>query len=128
MFDDFGGGGELAEVVADHFGGDGEGEEFLTVVDGEADADHFGEDDHIAAVGAEGGFVLEVLGFDLPDFFEEADVAGGEAAAEGAALAGGEEADDVVHGEFLELFGGKAAVGEFTTRHGGSGEGREGGH
>ncbi len=87
VFDDFSGGGELAEVVANHFGGNGEGEEFLAIVDSEADIEHFREDDHIAAVSADGSFVLEVLGSYFTDFFEEANMAGREATEEGAALA-----------------------------------------
>lgn len=117
MFNDFSGGGELAEVMTDHFGGDGEGEEFFAIVDSETDIEHFGEDDHIAAVGADGSFVLEVLGFHFTDFFEEADMAGREAAEEGTALAGGKEADDFIHRKFLKLFGVKAAIGEFSSRH-----------
>lgn len=117
MFDDFSGGGELAEVMTNHFGGDGEGEEFLAIVDSETDIEHFREDDHIAAVSADGSFVLEVLGFHFTDFFEEADMAGREAAEEGAALAGGKEADDFIHRKFLKLFGVKAAIGEFSARH-----------
>lgn len=128
MFNDFSGGGELAEVMTDHFGGDGEGEEFLAIVDSKTDIEHFREDDHIAAVGADSGFVLEVLGFHFTDFFEEADMAGREATEEGAALASGKEADDFIHGKFLKLFGGKAAIGEFSARHIRSKEGKEGGH
>lgn len=111
--DGFVGGGVFAEVVADVFGLDGEGEEFFAVVDGDGEADHFGEDDHVAVVGAdEGGFA----GFGLAGFaeaFEEFFLAWGEAALEAAALAGGEELDELVHGHPLELVEGDTTVLEF---------------
>ena len=42
MADGFVGGGVFAEVVADVFDFDVEGEEFFAVVDAEGEADHFG--------------------------------------------------------------------------------------
>jgi len=97
--DGFVGGGVFAEVVADVFDLDGEGEEFFAVVDGEGEADHFREDDHVAVVGADLGFGFGLAGF--TEAFEEFLLVGGEAAFEAAALAGGEEVDELVHGHAL---------------------------
>ena len=101
MADGFVGGGVFAEVVADVFDFDVEGEEFFAVVDADGEADHFGEDDHVAVVGAD-----HFLGFLLAGFaeaFEEFFLAWGEAAAEAAALTSGEEVDELVHGHALEF-------------------------
>jgi hypothetical protein len=117
VFNDLGGGGELTEVMTDHFREDGDGKELAAVVDSKAGVNHFGEDNEVAAVGADDGFVVDILGFDLANFFEEADVAGREAAEEGAALAGGEEANELIHGKLLELIGGQAAIRELSARH-----------
>ncbi len=114
MADGFVGGGVFAEVVADVFGGDGEGEVFFAVVDGDGHADHFGEDDHVAVVGADGGFLAAfgaLVGF--AEAFEELALAGWEAAAEAAALAAREELDELVHGHALEGVQVVPAVFEF---------------
>ncbi len=89
--DGFVGGGVFAEVVADVFDFDVEGEEFFAVVDAEGEADHFGEDDHVAVVGADhGGFAFAdgLAGF--AEAFEEFLLTGWETSTETAALAGGE--------------------------------------
>jgi hypothetical protein len=86
--DGFVGGGVFADVVADVFDADFEGEEFFAVVDAEGEADHFGEDDHVAVVGFDHGFGFGEAGF--AEAFEEFLLAGWEAAFEAAALAGGE--------------------------------------
>ena len=124
--DGFVGGGVFAEVVADVFDFDVEGEEFFAVVDGDGEADHFGEDDHVAVVGADEGFAFG--GAEFAEAFEEFFLAGGEAAAEAASLAGGEQVDELVHGHALEFVEGVSAVGEFfnhndLTRGGGVGGG-----
>jgi len=61
--DGFVGGGVFAEVVADVFDFDVEGEEFFAVVDADGEADHFGEDDHVAVVGADHFFGFVLAGF-----------------------------------------------------------------
>ena len=90
MADGFVGGGVFAEVVADVFDFDFEGEEFFAVVDAEGEADHFGEYDHVAVVGADhGGFAFAhgLAGF--AEAFKEFLLSGWEAAFEAASLAGG---------------------------------------
>ena len=100
--DGFVGGGVFAEVVADVFDFDVEGEEFFAVVDADGEADHFGEDDHVAVVGADEGFGFGEAGF--AEAFEELLLAWWEPASEAAALPGGEEVDELVHRHALQLF------------------------
>ena len=89
--DGFVGGGVFAEVVADVFDFDVEGEEFFAVVDAEGEADHFGEDDHVAVVGADhGGFTFAHLLADFAEAFQEFLLTRWEAAFEAAALPGGQ--------------------------------------
>lgn len=92
MYDFFHGGCEFAEVVAEHFWGDFDGCEFFSVVYGDGFADHFWEDDHVAAVGFYDFFLafffLEFFGFS--EFFEEGFLFWGEASYEGSSLAGWE--------------------------------------
>jgi hypothetical protein len=98
------------------FGFDVEGKEFFAVVDADGEADHFGEDDHVAVVGADHGFGFGEAGF--AEAFEEFLLAGWEAAAEAAALAGGEEVDELVHGHALEVVEFESAVGKFPGHDG----------
>ena len=58
----------------------------------------------------------DAFGFLLADFaeaFEEFFLSGWEPAAEAAALAGGKEVDELVHGHALEFVQFESAVGEF---------------
>lgn len=112
--DGFVGGGVFAEVVADVFDFDVEGDEFFAVVDADGEADHFGEDDHVAVVGADELFFTFAFGLlEFAEAFEEFFLAWGESASEAAALAGGEEVDELVHGHALEFFQFESAVFEF---------------
>lgn len=56
------GDGELAEVVASHFGLDFNLVEGLAVVDTDDGADHLGDDDHVTEVGLDGRRLLVGLG------------------------------------------------------------------
>jgi len=78
--------------VADHFWGDFDWCEFFSVVYGDGFSDHFGEDDHVAAVGFYDCFLVFfcLVGFGFSEFFEEVFLFWGEASEEGSALAGWE--------------------------------------
>jgi len=97
VFDDFGGWRELPEVMADHFRDDGDRDEFPAVVDRKPRFDHFWENDQVTTMGPNDGFVVNVLGLDLPDFFEKANVTGRKAAKERSALTGRKETNELVH-------------------------------
>ncbi len=84
--------------MADHFGSNGSGKEFPAIVDGKAGTDHFRENDHIATVSPDNGFMLAFFRMNFTNFFEEANMARGETPEEGATLASREEVDEFVHG------------------------------
>jgi hypothetical protein len=99
--DGFVGGSVFTEVVANVFGFDIEWKEFFPVVHTDSKTDHFREDDHVAVVGADHGFGFGEAGF--AEAFEEFLLTGGESASEAAALAGGEQVDELVHGHALQF-------------------------